>query len=194
MKRAVFFDRDGTLVHDGGYTYRIGELQLLEGVVPALRLLMMLKFRLIVVTNQSGIARGLFTEDDMHAFNGSIAQQLAASGVKLDAIYFCPFHPDASEQRYRHDSHFRKPKPGMLELAAAEHGLNLAECFMIGDKKSDVLAGQAAGCRTILVQTGAAGTGEPDLAVQPDWTAPDLLAAAQIIAQGIAPAKTTCRV
>jgi D-glycero-D-manno-heptose 1,7-bisphosphate phosphatase len=183
MSRAVFLDRDGTLTHDAGYTHRACDLRLLDNVVPALRLLMTLKFRLILVSNQSGIARGLFTEDDMRAFNQALVERLCTDRIVLDRIYFCPFHPEATVQRYRQESPLRKPNAGMLQLAAQEHGIDLAESFMIGDKKSDVLAGKRAGCRTILLQTGAAGEGEPEMTSEPDWIATDLLMAAQIIAQ-----------
>jgi D-glycero-D-manno-heptose 1,7-bisphosphate phosphatase len=181
--RAVFLDRDGTLTRDSGYSFRVEELELLENVVPGLRLISMLNYRLIVVTNQSGIARGRFSEEQMHAFNDAMSERLESQGVRLDAIYHCPFHPDARVPQYRQESRLRKPLPGMLEQAAADFGLQLSECFIIGDKKSDALAGKAASCRSILVQTGAAGGGEFDLLAQPDWIAVDLLQCAQIIAR-----------
>ena len=182
MKRpAIFLDRDGTLIEDVGYPHRPEDLRLLPGVVPALQKLQALGFVLVVVTNQSGIARGYFSEDQMHAFHALLGQQLIQAGVRIEAFYHCPFHPEASVAEYRCDSPLRKPKPGMLLLAAEERGLDLSVSFAIGDKKSDVLAGQAATCRTILVQTGKAGTGEPELAAQPDFVAADLPVAAEWI-------------
>ncbi len=182
MKRpAVFLDRDGTLIEDVGYPHRLEDLRLLPGVVPPLQKLQALGFVLVVVTNQSGIARGYFSKDQMHAFHALLGERLEAAGVRIEALYHCPFHPNASVAEYRGDSPLRKPKPGMLLLAAEEHGLDLAASFSIGDKKSDVLAGQAAGCRTILVQTGKAGAGEPELAAEPDFVAIDLAAAAEWI-------------
>ena len=183
MARAVFLDRDGTITRDTGYTHRIDELELLPGAVDGLRMLSALGYCLVVVSNQSGVARGLFSEDDMHAFNRTLVDRLAESGQTLQAIYCCPLHPGASVPRYRADSPLRKPEPGMLLQAAAEHSIDLHGSFMIGDKKSDVLAGQGAGCRTILLQTGEAGRGEPDLQVQPDWIAADLQEAARIISR-----------
>ncbi len=178
---AVFLDRDGTLTEDVGYPHRLEDLRLLPEVIPALQTLQALGFALIVVTNQSGIARGYFDEDQMRAFHTLLGERLEEGGVRIEAIYHCPFHPEASVAEYRCDSPLRKPKPGMLLLAAEEHGLDLAASYAIGDKKSDVLAGQAAGCRTILVQTGKAGAGEPELATEPDFVAIDLAAAAEWI-------------
>jgi D-glycero-D-manno-heptose 1,7-bisphosphate phosphatase len=192
MANAIFLDRDGTLTYDGGYTYRVDDLRLLDNVVPALRLLMALNYRLIVVSNQSGVARGMFSEGEMGAFNRALVERLEAAGVKLDGIYSCPFHPHATVERYRCDSPLRKPNPGMLQVAAAEHGLDLAKSFMVGDKKSDVLAGKRAGCRTILVETGAAGSGEPELEVEADFIANDLLMAAQIVAREAALPASKC--
>jgi D-glycero-D-manno-heptose 1,7-bisphosphate phosphatase len=178
---AIFLDRDGTLIEDVGYPHRPEDLRLLPGVMPALRRLQELGFVLVVVTNQSGIARGYFSEEQMHTFHALLREQLEAGGVHIEAIYHCPFHPEASVAKYRRDSPLRKPKPGMLRLAAEEHCLDLAASYAIGDKKSDVLAGQAATCRTILVQTGNAGAGEAELVAQPDFVAPDLAIAAEWI-------------
>jgi D-glycero-D-manno-heptose 1,7-bisphosphate phosphatase len=108
----------------------------------------------------------------------ALRQRLRAEGVEIEAIYHCPFHPDGCVEKYRQDSPLRKPRPGMILQAAAEHGLDLPASFAIGDKKPDILAGQAAGCRTILVRTGAA---ESDLQATPDFVASDLLAAAEWI-------------
>lgn len=175
---AVFLDRDGTLNVDVGYAHRPQDLALLEGVLPGLRKLQQLGFALVVVTNQSGIARGYFNEAEMHEFHAELTRVLRAGGVELQGIYFCPYHPTAGQDAYRVDSPLRKPNPGMLLAAAADLELDLAASFAIGDKRSDVLAGRRAGCRTVLVRTGAAGGGEPNLVVTPDFEADDLLAAA----------------
>jgi D-glycero-D-manno-heptose 1,7-bisphosphate phosphatase len=140
-----------------------------------------LGFALVVATNQSGIARGYFSEEQMHAFHRLLQDELAQAGVRIEAFYHCPFHPEASVSEYRRDSPLRKPRPGMLLLAADELGLDLAASYAIGDKRSDVLAGQAAGCQAILVQTGKAGGGEPELAVLPELVAADLAVAADWI-------------
>lgn len=178
---AIFLDRDGTLIEDVGYPHRPEDLRLLAGVAPALLKLQDLGFVLVVVTNQSGIARGLFSEAEMHAFHALLHAELAKAGVQISAFYHCPFHPEARISEYRRASPLRKPEPGMLLLAAKELGLDLPASYAIGDKKSDVLAGQAAGCRAILVQTGQAGTGEPNLAAVPDCVAANLAVAAEWI-------------
>ncbi len=140
-----------------------------------------LGFELLIITNQSGIARGYFDESEMHAFHAALVDVLRRGGVKIAGIYFCPFHPSVGTGPYRRESPLRKPRPGMLLQAAAEHQIDLAASFAIGDKKSDILAGQAAGCRTVLVQTGQAGRGEPHLSARPDFVATDLLDAAEQI-------------
>jgi D-glycero-D-manno-heptose 1,7-bisphosphate phosphatase len=177
---AVFLDRDGTIVDDVGYGYRAEDMRFLDGAVAGLRALAGLGLRLFIVTNQSGVARGYFSEAQAQACNVALCRMLAEQGVAITGVYYCPFHPDGLG-RYRCDSPLRKPQPGMLLQAAAEHGLKLASCWMIGDKKSDILAGQAAGCRTILVRTGAAGSGEAELLAQPDYSATDLVEAARVI-------------
>lgn len=179
-ERAVFLDRDGTLIYDAGYTYRIEDFRLLDGAPEALRLLQMLGYRLVIVTNQSGIARGRYTEADMQRFNDHMLEELRKQGVSVAGLYYCPYHPEGVGG-YRCDSDLRKPAPGMFLQAGRELDLELPRSFAIGDKKSDVLAGQAAGCKTFLVRTGLAGEGEPELMVKPDWIVADLLEAARVI-------------
>lgn len=181
----MFLDRDGTLNHDEGYTHDVGKLRLLEHVVEGLQLLSDLGLRLIITTNQSGIARGIFTERQMRSFNDHLIRTLGAHAVTIDGVYYCPYHPSSGVGRFRRESPLRKPRPGMLLQAAREHHIDLGSSFMVGDKKSDVMAGQAAGCTSILVLTGAAGLGEPDVDVRPDHVARDLLHAATIIRQSV---------
>jgi len=178
--QAVFLDRDGTIVDDVGYGHRVEEMRLLNGAAVGLRAMAEQGAHLFIVTNQSGIARGYFTEADAQACNAALCRLLAEQGIAIAGVYYCPYHPEGLG-RYRCDSPLRKPQPGMLLQAAAERALDLSACWMIGDKKSDVLAGRSAGCRTILVQTGAAGTGESDLQAQPDFVAANLVEAAAIL-------------
>lgn len=175
---AIFLDRDGTLTRDFGYTHKITDFRLLDNVVEGLRLFVDMGFRLIVASNQSGIARGYFTERDMERFNDHLIHVLSAHAIHFTGMYCSPYHPTYGRGEYRKNTSCRKPKPGMLVRAAAEHDINLNSSYMIGDKRSDILAGKAAGCTTILVLTGAAGAGEPELAVTPDYIACDLLDAA----------------
>lgn len=180
-RRAIFLDRDGTINHDPGFVHRVADLELLPGVVEGLRRMMAAGYLLVIVSNQSGVARGMFSEAQMHAFNAALLERLAAAGVSIEAVYCCPFHRDATVTAYRQDSPLRKPSPGMLLQAMAEHGIDLAASFAVGDKRSDVAAGRAAGCRTILLRTGAAGSDAEAANVEPDFVADDLIAAAEII-------------
>lgn len=143
-KSAVFVDRDDTLIVDVGYCKDPDRIQLLPGVVEGLRKLSRAGIAIVVITNQSGIGRGFFTEDDLSAVHARLRTELEASGVTLQAIYYCPHLPEDG-------CSCRKPRPGLLLKAASEMDLNLKTCFMIGDRKLDLLAGRAAGTHTILV-------------------------------------------
>lgn len=179
--RAVFLDRDGTLNQDVGYTYKVEDLRVLDNVVEGLRLISEMGFRLVITANQSGIARGYFTVQEMGTFNRHLVDTLESHSIIIDGIYYCPYHPTEGIGLFRRNSAYRKPQPGMLIQAAKDHNIDLRSSYVIGDKKSDILAGQAAGCTTILVMTGAAGTGEPELAADPNCVARDLVEAALII-------------
>lgn len=179
--RAVILDRDGTINRDPGFVHRVADLELLPGAVEGLRRMAAAGYRLIIATNQSGVARGYFTVEQMHAFNAALVELLASQGVTIDAVYCCPFHPQAEVRLYRADSPLRKPAPGMLLRAAEEQAINLASSIVVGDKLSDIAAGRAAGCRTILVRTGVAGSDVGD--ATPDYTVDDLPTAAATIEQ-----------
>jgi D,D-heptose 1,7-bisphosphate phosphatase len=184
---AVFLDRDGTLVRDRGFVHRVADLELLEQVVEGLRRMAALGYQLIITTNQSGIARGYFTEADAELFHRALCSRLSAQGTPIAAVYSCPFHPTEGVARYRCDSPLRKPAAGMILQAAADHSLDLKASFAVGDKKSDILAGQSAGCRTILLRTGAGGCGEAGLSATPDYVADDLADAAGFIERACGP-------
>lgn len=155
-RRAVFLDRDGVLVRDVGPLTRADDIALTPGVAPALNELQQAGFALIVVSNQTVVARGLLEESAMIALQQRIEGQiLAAGGPKLDGFYFCPHHPRATRPELRRDCGCRKPAPGLLLQAAVEHGISLKRSFMLGDRPSDVVAGLRAGCTTIQLLTGA---------------------------------------
>ncbi len=154
-RRAIFLDRDGVLIEDTGYPDDPDRIALLPGVAEGLRLLQSEGWRLVVVTNQSGIARGKFSLETLEAIHDRLIAQLADEGIRLDALYYCPHHPEGSEPRFRTACDHRKPAPGMLHSAAETLGFDLPECWMVGDKESDVRAGQAAGCRTVRIGPGA---------------------------------------
>jgi len=153
MKRAVFIDRDGTINEEKEYLYRSEDFAFITGADQAIRLLNESGFLVIIVTNQSGVARGYYTEEDVHQLHMHIASSLEKSGARVDAWYYCPHHP-AGRGSYALPCSCRKPLPGMLLEAARRYDIDLESSFMIGDKLVDVEAGAAAGCRSFLVRTG----------------------------------------
>jgi D-glycero-D-manno-heptose 1,7-bisphosphate phosphatase len=150
IKKAIFLDRDGVIVEDTGYISNPEGLILIPDVIPVLKKLQH-SFRLIVVTNQSGVARGYFTEEDLFDINERVIQMLADYGVGLDAIYYCPHHPQVGKDEYRTECECRKPKPGLLRLAAEEFSIELDKSFLIGDQETDIQAGRALGIKTIKI-------------------------------------------
>ena len=143
---AAFLDRDGVLIVDSGYPHRTDQLVLIPGAAEAVKRLNDAGFVTVIVTNQSGVARGMFSEEVMHGFNALLLERLAEAGARIDAVYACPFHSEAVEDRYRHPDHpDRKPNPGMLLKAVAEHDLDPARSLMIGDQASDMEAARRAG-------------------------------------------------
>lgn len=153
-ERAVFLDRDGTLVRPRHYPSRPEDLILYGEAAPELRRLRSAGFRLVVVTNQSGIARGYFTRDDLQRMHDHLTRELASRSVYLDGIYACPHHLEGVIPELSVACDCRKPKPGMLLQAAADLQLDLGRSWLVGDILDDVEAGNRAGCRTVLVDLG----------------------------------------
>ena len=180
MKRAVFIDRDGTINVEKEYLYRAEEFEFIPGAAKAIRLLNEAGFLVIVVSNQSGVARGYYTEEDVHLLHRQIASQLEQAGSRVDAWFYCPHHP-AGRGSYALPCRCRKPQPGMLLEAAGRFDIDLESSIMIGDKLVDVEAGRAAGCRTLLVRTGYGREEEHGLPAGIE-VFDDLLAAAEHIA------------
>jgi D-glycero-D-manno-heptose 1,7-bisphosphate phosphatase len=181
---AAFIDRDGVLNEERAFVHRREDFVFLPGAIEALGLLKAQGYRLVVITNQSGIARGLYSEADYLALTEHMRVQLAAAGVALDAVEYCPHLPDAPVERYRLDCDCRKPKPGMLRRAAEALHIDLHASFLVGDRLSDIEAGRAAGIgRCYLVRTGYA---LPDEAVaRADGVYDDLLACTRsVVASG----------
>jgi D-glycero-D-manno-heptose 1,7-bisphosphate phosphatase len=178
-RRAVFLDRDGTLIQERDYLADPGGVALLPGVVEALHLLVGAGFALVIVTNQSGIAQGLYSLDDYHAVARRLDEELTREGVEVDATYFCPHHP-----QFTGPCECRKPKTGMYVQAARELGLDLAGSFFVGDRKKDVEPAVALEGTGILVRTGYGLEEEP--AVEDGTRVVDSLldAARLILAEG----------
>jgi D-glycero-D-manno-heptose 1,7-bisphosphate phosphatase len=181
MNRAIFLDRDGTLVHPRHYPTRPADLHLYAGIGPALRLLQTAGFKLIMITNQSGLARGYFGEADLTRMHEYLASELAKLDVRLDGIYYCPHHPEGTVRDLAIECECRKPQPGMLFRAAAEHALELGRSWFVGDILDDIEAGRRAACRTVLVDLGTESPPDGPLR-QPDFVAEDTPHALRIIA------------
>ncbi len=188
LSPAIFLDRDGVLIEDVHLLTRADEIRLFEGVPQALRILQKSGFRLIVVSNQTVVARGLMGEAEVVNLQREVERRIAeAGGPALDGFYFCPHHPSATLTAYRLVCQCRKPQAGLLRRAAAEQDLDLESSFMVGDRVTDIIAGSRAGCRTVQVQTGRHDdppieTGEqPDETARPDYVCADLPAAGEWI-------------
>jgi D,D-heptose 1,7-bisphosphate phosphatase len=180
--KAIFLDKDGTLVDDLPYNAEPQRITLCSGAGAALRLLSRLDYRLFVVTNQAGIAFGRFGEAAMNAVHDRLQDLLFREQLTLDGFFYCPHHPDGSVAVYACDCHCRKPMPGLLLRAATDHGIDLRSSWMIGDILHDVEAGNRAGCRTVLIDNGNETEWRLGPRRIPTRMAPDLYAAAVLIA------------
>lgn len=178
MRPAVFLDRDGTVNEQMGYINHLSRFCLLPGVGQAIRRLNEARLPVVVVTNQSGLARGYFPLEVLEQVHARMHTELAREGARLDAVYFCPHHPEAQRPEYRAACRCRKPKTGMLEQAALDLGLNLAQSFVVGDRVSDIRTAVNCGATPVLVLTGY-GRGDleyviPGQQAQPAFVAADL--------------------
>jgi D-glycero-D-manno-heptose 1,7-bisphosphate phosphatase len=182
-RRAVFLDRDGTINVEKEYLSLPGDFEFIPGAPQAIKLLNDAGFCVIVVTNQSGVARGYYDEAAVCALHRHMDAELAKHGAMVDAYYFCPHHPQHGIGDYRKECGCRKPLPGMLQQAAAEFAIDLASSFIIGDKLADVEAGLKAGCRPLLVRTGY-GASESAGLPEGVFTCSDILEAARAIING----------
>lgn len=172
-RRAIFLDRDGVMIVEKNFQIEGSKIEFYPKTFDALRAIQPEFFK-IVVSNQSGIARKIFTRDDVEEFNLSLSEKLNREGIRIDGWYFCPHAP-------LDNCLCRKPQPGMLLRAAGELSIELKESWMVGDKSSDILAGQAAGVHTVLVKTGYAGKEQGTIPVKPDHIADNLYDAVQYI-------------
>jgi len=189
VRRAVFLDRDGVLTRmvyrDGeGWDspYRPEEVDLMPGVGPALRALKEVGFALVVVSNQPGVAKGTCSLETLAAVSHRFVEALHGEGIALDGLYYCLHHPEGVVPPYNVPCECRKPRPGLLLRASEELGLDLRASYLVGDRSVDIAAGQAVGCRTVLV-TGspAVDLARPRVPVRPDFIARNLMEAVERI-------------
>ncbi|HET6584415.1 MAG TPA: HAD family hydrolase [Nannocystaceae bacterium] len=180
LARAVFLDRDGVLVDDVGPLVRSADVRVLPGVAEALSLLVTTGWKIVVISNQTAVARGLASEHDIRAVQHHVEACLIEAGAPaFDDFLFCPHHPRATVPAYRVACACRKPQPGLIERACVRHGIDPHRSVMIGDRPSDIVAGQRAGCRTVWVQTGRhreapIESATPFATPAPDYTCADL--------------------
>lgn len=172
--KAVFLDRDGTIAYDVHYCSHVEDFKLLPTVPEAIKLLNENNFKVIIVTNQSGIARGYFNKKTLAQIHQRMETELAQCRALVDAIYYCPHHPEKGCE-------CRKPKTGLILQASKELGLSLDRSFLVGDMQTDIKAGKAAGCQTVLVTTGPHPTKVEAQSESPNYIAGNLLKAARWI-------------
>jgi len=176
----VFLDRDGVIVRQVDHLNRAEDLELIPGAGEAIARLNAAGIPVVVVTNQAGVAKGYLTIADLEEIHARLREELEERGARLDAIYYCPHHPQATVTEYLLDCPCRKPGIGMLERARDERGIDPSLSYLVGDSTSDILAGSRAGCRTILVKTGFAGR-DGLFEVKPDLVVADLGVAVDMI-------------
>ena len=155
-KRALFLDRDGVINIDKGYVHKIDDFDFVPGIFEFCRQAVEQGYQLIVVTNQSGIGRGYYTEQDFRTLTQWMLDAFADKGAPIQKVFYCPHHPTAGRGDYLQDCECRKPKPGMLNQAIDEFGLTAERSLMLGDNQSDIAAAQAAGVRGVKVKSGGA--------------------------------------
>jgi D-glycero-D-manno-heptose 1,7-bisphosphate phosphatase len=153
-QKALFLDRDGVINHEVGYLHQPADVRFVEGIFPLCRTAQALGYKLVIVTNQSGIARGYYTPADFEALMLWMREQFQQESITLDAIYHCPYHPEHGVGEWKRESEDRKPSPGMLRRAAHDHALDLGQSVMIGDRCTDVAAANNAGLRQALLLAG----------------------------------------
>ncbi len=177
MNKAIFLDRDGVIVKDKNYTFKIKDLEFVQNSIKGLKKLNQENYKLIIITNQSGIGRGFYAEKDYFKFRFELYKRLRNKGITISAEYFCPHHPEKALRKYKRDCNCRKPKSGMLEKAAKDFNLNLEKCWFIGDRMTDIKCGKKVDCKTIHVLTGYEKKG----LLEADYVAKNLVESANII-------------
>lgn len=174
MNTAVFLDRDGVINYDHKYVNKIKDFQFIPGVFEACRKFIAKGYKLIIITNQAGIARGYYTEHEFELLNNWMLEQFQRENINITAVYYCPHHPECGLNNYKKHCQCRKPEPGMIYMAKKEHNIDLASSILIGDKLSDIEAGRSAGIgKVFFVRTGKTVT--EDMSRKADGVFDDLL-------------------
>lgn len=168
IKPAVFLDRDGVLTEEKGYVTSIENLKIFPYTAECIQQIHKKGYYAIVITNQSGIARGLFTENKLQEMNDYLMRQIG-----VDAIYYCPHHPEGEIEKYKKKCNCRKPETGMIEIACQEFKIDMQKSYMIGDRADDIIVGHRVGIKTILLESGY-GTARLEKDVRPDYILKDL--------------------
>ena len=184
VNAAVFLDKDGTLVENVPYNADPAKIRLAAGAGQALRVMQAAGYRIFVVSNQSGVARGYFPETALAGVLKRLRELLDAQGVDLAGFYYCPHHPQGAVTTYATGCTCRKPEPGLILRAATEHEVDLEKSWLVGDILDDVEAGRRAGCRTILIDNGNETEWRNGADRTPDFKVADLPAAARVITEG----------
>lgn len=151
MNKALFLDRDGVINVDKGYVHRIEDFEFIDGIFHVLRYFQSKGYLLLIITNQAGIGRGYYTEEDFIKLNAWMLERFRVEGIEITNVYYCPYHPVYGIGRFKLDSEFRKPNPGMILHASKHYNINLKESILIGDKDSDITAGFRAGIATLIL-------------------------------------------
>lgn len=181
MQKIIFLDRDGTINADTGYTHKIKDFEFEKNAVKGLKLLRDHGFQFVIATNQFGIARGYFKEEDFWNFNKHVTDQLKKEGIEILRTYFSPYHPEKGVGIYKKETTCRKPGIGMLEQAERDYKIDKDNSWMIGDKWADAKAGKDFGIGSILLLTGQAGISDFHYKTDATYVAKDLLDAAEFI-------------
>lgn len=185
MNKAIFIDKDGTLIKDVPYNVNPALIKLENDVGPALKVLQQEGFKLFIISNQSGVARGYFKEDDLNAVSEKINEILSSYHVDIAGFYYCPHHPEGVIEKYAIECDCRKPKAGLIIKASEENAIDVSGSWMIGDILNDVEAGNKAGCKTILIDNGNETEWIINAQRQPTYMVKNFKEAAEIILQSI---------
>lgn len=177
MNKAVFLDKDGTIIEDVGYMQTPEQIRFIPGSIEAIKMLNEAGYKVVIISNQAGVARGLVTEDMLQTIDKVLHKRILNGGAHVDGIYYCPHHPEYGVYPYKQVCECRKPHPGLIKRAQRDLEINLSQSYMIGDKATDIEAGKRAGTKTIFVLTGQGKEQKEKLKEKPDYITNNLLQA-----------------